>query len=452
MTCIIAVCGVNQLIVTSFARTEVYKIFNAKSLRQYWLWGAETNDKATPEELKSQLRDAIYIARSNEILIFTKQHSDGEVKDYAQDIHDFLPGAKIIEQRPLLGGTPNIKQLVVNFQNENWEVSRLVTHTRTIVSAVKQAAIERSYQALLEVRGNTMKSTAPIILVLFSLCALFITKKILQPTRRIQQSLHKLDSSDLNFRLSADKEDQEFVEFIHVFNGMLARLENSFMQASRFSSDAAHELRTPLTIVQGYMERAIYESEPGSKTQIQLTLIADEIQRLTSITQKLLFLSQADAGRLRLDRKPFNVSDFLDELASDIEIYSPEIEVRRDIERKIYFNTDQALFQQLLNNLLNNAMKYNVPDGWIKISAHVKDQNLHISFANPSFPIAEATREQVFQRFYRGDTAHNRKIDGIGLGLSLCREIAIANHGSLSFEVDSHNIVTVTFCAPLANH
>lgn len=443
---IITIYAFNQLVVSYSVRSELHKIIDSKSLHQNWRWSLSENENSTPEELKSELRDALSIARSDEILVFT-----ADLNPSAQDIAYFLPDAKIIEQRPLIGGTPNIKQFVANYQGESWDVTRLTTYTRTIVSAVKQTALERNFQELLLVRLNTLKHSFLIVLTLLALGALLITRQIMQPTRRIQRKLHKLDSSDLSFRISTEKEDKEFVEFIHVFNSMLARLETSFLQASRFSSDAAHELRTPLTIVQGYMERAINESESGSKTQIQLTLIADEIQRLASITQKLLFLSQADAGRLQLDRVPFNVSDFLEELASDIEIYSPHLAIRRDIEKKLCFNTDQALFQQLLNNLLNNAMKYNVPDGWIKISAHIHHQQLHISFSNPSYPIDNATKEQVFQRFYRGDSAHNRKIDGIGLGLSLCREIAIANNGSLVFDVDEDHIVTVTFTAPVVN-
>ena len=444
--CILAIYVFNLFVVSYFLRAELHKIIEKKSAHQSWVWSASDNENSKPEELKSELRDTLSMARSDEILVFT-----GDLNPSAQDISYFLPGAKIIEQRPLIGGTPNIKQFVANYQGENWDVTKLTTHTRTIVSAIKQTALERDYQELLLVRLNTIKHSSLIILTMLALCALFVTRQVMLPTRRIQRTLHKLDSTDLSFRISTENEDKEFVEFIHVFNGMLARLETSFQQASRFSSDAAHELRTPLTIVQGYMERAINESESGSKAQIQLTLIADEIQRLASITQKLLFLSQADAGRLRLDRVPFHVSDFLEELASDIEIYSPHLAIRRDIEKKLYFNTDEALFQQLLNNLLNNAMKYNVPDGWIKISARIHHQQLHINFSNPSYPLENAIKEQVFQRFFRGDSAHNRKIDGIGLGLSLCKEIAIANNGSLLFDIDDDHIVTVTFMAPVVS-
>jgi signal transduction histidine kinase len=78
-------------------------------------------------------------------------------------------------------------------------------------------------------------------------------------------------------------------------------------------------------------------------------------------------------------------------------------------------------------------MKYNLPQGWIDISAGIKDNMIEIALSNPCLPLPDNFSETAFERFYRGDTAHSRKIDGTGLGLSLCREIAIASNGHLNF-------------------
>lgn len=82
--------------------------------------------------------------------------------------------------------------------------------------------------------------------------------------------------------------------------------------------------------------------------------------------------------------------------------------------------------------------------------ASTQDDQLHLSFLNPSTGISAQSTAQLFERFYRVDSAHNRKIDGTGLGLSICREIAIANNGSFTFDINAKNIVTVKFVAPLA--
>jgi len=299
-------------------------------------------------------------------------------------------------------------------------------------------------------RIETQKRIIPVITAIVIFSALFLTRKMLEPTYKIQASLKNINSRDLGLRIPTINEDREFVDFINVFNAMLERLEKNFLQASRFSSDAAHELRTPLTIIQGQVERAINEAPAGSTNQIQLTLIADEIQRLSTITQKLLLLSQADAGRLYLDLQSINISDMLNELVSDVSMFEQQLKIKSNIQKKIWFKTDLNLFQQLLNNLLTNALKYNLPNGWIEVTAFTQDDQLHMSFSNPSEGISVESTAQLFERFYRDDSAHNRKIDGTGLGLSICREIAIANKGSLTFDIDANNIVTVKFVAPLA--
>jgi signal transduction histidine kinase len=303
----------------------------------------------------------------------------------------------------------------------------------------------------LEVRMRTIKQIFPFSLAMSILAAFFVTRKTLAPIKRIQASLRAVDTRDLTTRVPHQGEDTEFREFIDVFNNMLARLERGFLQASRFSSDAAHELRTPLTIMQGYVERAIHESEPGSKIQIQLRMISDEIDRLSSITQKLLLLAQADGGQLKLDFEFINVSDVLNELVEDMSLLDPPIITRGKIQKKLMFETDRALFQQLMNNLFTNAVKYNIPEGWIDITAWTEENKLHIRLSNPTDSITEEFASKAFDRFSRGDGAHNRKVDGTGLGLSLCREIAHAHQGELTFNAIDQKMVTVEFTAPLKN-
>jgi len=119
----------------------------------------------------------------------------------------------------------------------------------------------------------------------------------------------------------------EFVELIFVFNQMLERLERSFKQASRFSGDAAHELKTPLAILQGQLERALHQVESGSEVQQTLSNLLDEVRRLTEITRKLLLLSLADAGRMGLHLVEVNMSALLSEIAEDMELLAPHLDV-----------------------------------------------------------------------------------------------------------------------------
>jgi signal transduction histidine kinase len=441
----------NQLFVGRIGGDQMRKVFIERQINANVRWSKEPLSEKTDDELKEELLDAINIARPNEVRLFTAIPETN--KRYS--FNDLPFSEKFLDTKVVIPDsddqTPQIERAIITFENLEWNATKLVTPQKIIVSLVNTQAAGRHMEDFMEVRMRTIKQIFPFSLAMSILAAFFVTKKTLAPIKRIQASLRAVDTRDLTTRVPHQGEDKEFREFIDVFNNMLARLERGFLQASRFSSDAAHELRTPLTIMQGYVERAIVESEPGSKIQIQLRQISDEIDRLSSITQKLLLLAQADGGQLNLDFEFINVSDVLNELVEDMSLLDPPITTRGKIEKKLLFETDRALFQQLMNNLFTNAVKYNVTAGWIDITAWTEDNQLHIKLTNPTDSISKGFASKAFDRFSRGDGAHNRKVDGTGLGLSLCREIAHAHQGELTFDAVDERIVTVEFTAPLKN-
>lgn len=249
--------------------------------------------------------------------------------------------------------------------------------------------------------------------------------------QRLSATIRHVSAQGLDRRIPSGPEDKDFAELIAVFNEMLERLERSFKQASRFSGDAAHELKTPLAILQGQIEQAINQAEAGSSFQIMLTGILDEVRRLTSISKRLLLLSQADAGRLRLHRTPFNLSVSLRDIVEDARMLAPHLQVHADIATEIILEVDAELLRQALLNLLSNAIKYNIEGGWIRFSTSQWDGRVEVCVTNTSLAISIADRALLFERFYRADPAHSRKIEGAGLGLSLAREIVRAHGGDL---------------------
>lgn len=441
----------NQLLVGRIGGDQMRKVFIERQINANLRWAKEPLLEKTDDELKEELLETIHIARPKEVRVFTAIPESG--KSYS---FNNLPFSEKFQETKVAiaepdDETPEIERALITYENAHWNATKLIAPNKIIVTLVNTQAAGRHMEDFLEVRMRTIKQIFPFSLTMSILAAFFVTRKTLSPIKRIQASLRAVDTRDLTTRVPYQGEDKEFREFIDVFNNMLARLERGFLQASRFSSDAAHELRTPLTIMQGYVERAIVETEPGSKIQIQLRLISDEIERLSSITQKLLLLAQADGGQLKLDFEFINVSDMLGELVEDMGLLEPPITTRGKIQKKILFETDRALFQQLLNNLFTNAVKYNVPNGWIDVTAWTEQDNLHIRLSNPTDSISEDFASKAFDRFSRGDGAHNRKIDGTGLGLSLCREITHAHQGKLSFDVIDKHSVTIEFIAPLKN-
>jgi len=441
----------NQLLIGRIGGGQMRKVFIERQINTNVRWAKEPLSEKTDDEIKEELLNTIHIARPNEVRIFTAIPEKNKYYSFTNlPFSEKFQEIKVATYEPD-DEAPEIELALITFENNEWNATKLITPDKIIVALVNTQAAGRHMEDFLEVRMRTIKQIFPFSLAMSILAAFFVTRKTLAPIKRIQASLRAVDTRDLTTRVPHQGEDKEFREFIDVFNNMLARLERGFLQASRFSSDAAHELRTPLTIMQGYVERAIHESESGSKIQIQLRMISDEIDRLSSITQKLLLLAQADGGQLKLDFEFINVSDVLNELVEDMSLLDPPIITRGKIQKKLMFETDRALFQQLMNNLFTNAVKYNIPEGWIDITAWTEENKLHIRLSNPTDSISEEFASKAFDRFSRGDGAHNRKVDGTGLGLSLCREIAHAHQGELTFNAIDQKIVTVEFTAPLKN-
>ncbi len=271
----------------------------------------------------------------------------------------------------------------------------------------------------------------PLAFGLIALGAWFLSGRALAPIRRLTIAMASITAKGLDRRISAANTDRELHELIEVFNGMLERLERGFRQASRFSADAAHELKTPLAILQVQIEQALAAAEAGSSLQERLTGILDEVQRLGTIARKLLLLSLADAGRLSLDRTPYDLSRALEDLLEDAQMLAPGLTLHGTVAPDLRVRADVPLLKQVLHNLLANAVKYNRPHGFIRLTADRRPGRITVLIANASVDLAPADRARLFERFYRADSARQHGTAGAGLGLSLAREIARAHGGDL---------------------
>lgn len=284
----------------------------------------------------------------------------------------------------------------------------------------------------------------PAALVLVAAGAWLLSAGALRPISSLARALREVEARGLDRRLERNGGDREFDQLVDGINGMLARLEPSFRQSQRFSADAAHEMRTPLTIIQGQIERILDSAPTGSPLQVELSSVIDEVRRLTSIIGKLLLLSRADGGTLRPALETFAADKVLESLVEDLRLLAPHLEIHLKCTEGLTIRADPVLLEQVLLNLGSNAIKYNVEGGWILATAAPGPEGgVEICLANSSVGIDPSDREKIFDRFYRADPARNRKVDGVGLGLSLAREIARAHKGDLS--VDSKTDGTVVF-------
>ncbi|MBE9209386.1 HAMP domain-containing protein [Nostoc sp. LEGE 06077] len=320
--------------------------------------------------------------------------------------------------------------VTVQTTKADWRIGAAKFPHAQVAFAVSLQAVNQEMASI----RNIFLVSIPGALLLVAVGAWFVSGGALRPIHQLTGVIQRVTVQGLDQRIPSETTDVEFVELIRVFNQMLERLERSFTQASRFSADAAHELKTPLTILQGELERSLQQVEPGSEVQQCLGNLLDEVYRLSTIMRKLLLLSLADAGKMSLYSVDVNMSELLMEIVEDMELLAPHLSVQTAIPDSLKVKGDRDLLMQVLQNLLSNAIKYNFADGWIKIQAYQTQKTLKITIANSSKDILASDRDRLFERFYRGDPARTRKVEGIGLGLSLAREIVRAHRGELTLD------------------
>ena len=331
-----------------------------------------------------------------------------------------------------------------NRHGDNWRAAR---YTVGAAGSVVAADLTSSQTELQSAVQRALLWMVPLALLLTAVGAWTLASLTTRPVNRLRMAMKRMTPQALDQRLPSKGEDREFKALIGDYNTMLARLEVSFHQASRFSADAAHELKTPLTILQGQLELAMGRTE-NHIAPSDLTSMLDEVGRLTAITRKLLLLSQADAGQLALHTAPVDMTELLDALVADAHMLVAGQTISAAIARGLLVRGDSALLRQLLNNLVSNAVRYSLPTGVIRIEGRALQGGVEVIFVNPTVPIAAVHRGRFFERFFRGDPAHHRAIEGSGLGLSLSRELARAHGGDLTLEPSQTSEVRMRLWLP----
>jgi heavy metal sensor kinase len=271
----------------------------------------------------------------------------------------------------------------------------------------------------------------PIVLALAGLGGYVLAKRALMPLEQMARRAEEITSERLHERLPTGDADDELGHLARVINNLLARLELSFEQLRRFTSDASHELRTPLTSIRSVGEVALQKD--GTREQYRDTIgsMLEEVNRLTVLVDSLLTISRADAGRIQLHPTVFSAMDLAREASGLFEVLAEEkhqlITVQGD--EAVSVKGDRVFLRQALVNVIHNAVKHSPMGGEISVGVHCEAAGgIRIEIADSGPGIAPEHSERIFDRFYRVDESRSRDAGGAGLGLSIA-QWAIRVHG-----------------------
>jgi signal transduction histidine kinase len=200
-------------------------------------------------------------------------------------------------------------------------------------------------------------------------------------------------------------------------------------RTARYSADASHQLKSPVTVLRTGIESLLAREEFHPEVYEELSALLHQTRRLTSVIDDLLLLSRMDAGHLEIDSQPVNlvrlVEEWLEDLAALPDAFAVAIE--KEFPKSLFIAGEKRYTSLIVQNLLENARKYNRPGGRIRVVARQQNSDVLLSIGNTGHSIAPPAQQHIFERFYHNSTSST----GHGLGLNLARELARLHGGDL---------------------
>ena len=263
------------------------------------------------------------------------------------------------------------------------------------------------------------------VLVLSGIAVFLFVRSALQPLRKMTEASGKIAEGNFTVRVDENRGGRELREVSRAFNTMTQKLEGVEEGRREFVSNVSHELRSPITSIRGFAEGMADGVIPEEEHPKYLRLVADESRRLSGLVNDLLALSRLE----REDAKPeFSVFDINEMLRRAIirrmtDVEEKKIEISCEPETDpCYVRADRDRIEQVVINLLDNAIKFTGEGGKITLSSRIRGEKAEITVRDNGIGVAEEDRDKIFDRFFTADRAHTSG-KGTGLGLSICRRI-----------------------------
>ena len=296
-----------------------------------------------------------------------------------------------------------------------------------IESGVPYHQIEVVLHGLLVTFGVYM----PFIISLAVVSGYWLMRRSLQPVDEITKRAEGITSTNLSERLPVIRTGDELERLSVSLNRMIERLDQAFQHINRFSADASHELRTPLTILQLELEEIAQSHRLNPPLTDQIGSALEETHRMSHIVENLLVISRLDAGEVKMDKTRLDLGHLAASTAEQMRLLAEEksILLRSNVATGIFVEGDRSRLQQVIVNLVANAIKYTQEGGEVEVSVRGYGGTAVLEVSDNGAGISAHALPHVFERFYRADKARSRNSGGAGLGLAIVKAICTA-HGA----------------------
>lgn len=289
-----------------------------------------------------------------------------------------------------------------------------------------------------------------LILIGLNIVAYFLTQKIIEPINKLEDKIK--NNKEIN-----NIEYMELVPFIQTIESQryeiskkIYELEKSNQLKDQLTSNISHELKTPLTSINGFAE-LIAQGNLSQEDCIKFSnIILKEANRLLDIINSSLSISFLQKEKIVFDI--FNIKEIIDEIYLPLNIIAEKNHILLDLScDNIIFNGNRRMIKDLLYNLIDNSIKYNHPNGYVKLNIRKKNNFLNITVEDNGIGIEAIHLDKIFNRFYTVDNSRDKKYSGSGLGLSICKHIVKIHSGKINISSQPNLGTKVMITLPITN-
>lgn len=317
-----------------------------------------------------------------------------------------------------------------SFESEMLSVLAPITSSYMVKGYVTIHCDMNDIQASCNSMLNISYITLVILLLLSLIILIFFTEMVYIPLRKITYAAEQYAAGNMHYEFQVDSDD-EIGYLAACMNYMASQIAGAEDDQKKFVANVSHDFRSPLTSIRGYLEAMLDGTIPAETHEKYLNIVLNETERLTKLTNSLLVLNNLNTKGMLLERTDFDINPVIRNTAASFEGTCLKKNIAIELVLtgdEMFVNADMAKIQQVLYNLIDNAIKFSHHDSVIRVETSLKKNKLFVSVRDTGIGIPKDDLKQIWDRFYKSDLSRGRDKKGTGLGLSIVKEI-ISCHG-----------------------
>lgn len=299
-------------------------------------------------------------------------------------------------------------------------------------------------EATKDMRAVVVGCMIPVFII-GAMLIYYSTKRIIMPLRDMNDAAKIIADGNFQNRIEVQSGD-EVGQLAQSFNNMAESLEKTENNRQKFIANISHDLRSPLTSIQGFISAIADGTIPPERQTHYLNIVLEETARLTKLANDMTDLSKVEAGAINLELCEFDINDMIRDSLNVFEtrLSAKKIRTQAVFEEEVtVVLADPNMIQRVIQNLLDNAVKFTPQDGEITVETTVKGEKVLVAVRDNGEGISREEQRKVFERFFKADSSRGLDKGGIGLGLSIVKEF-IKAHGE-KIEVKSNENMGTEF-------